>query len=397
MARKILVVDDDPNALRLVSYAFLAEGYETVTANSGAEALARLASEQPDLIVLDVMMPDMSGLELCQRIRANRQTSRLPILMLSARGLVADRVAGLKAGADDYLPKPADTSELIARAEALLTRASYAAPPVAQVLAFFGVKGGVGTTTVAVNLGAQLAQPGKSVCLVELRPGIGTAPALLGLQPAHQLGELLQKPPEQLGQRDVEACLLAHSSGLRLLAAPQSADKPYEITSEFVEALVRHLSRMMDYVLFDLPAGWSAANWAAVRQARLTALVCEPDPLSLECVRATLATLHNWGVSGDLVGLIPVNRGNNPSPMTIPALQAAIRAGVIGALPPAGDVLRIAAGKGMPLAAVQAQHPAAVALRELAGRLTGLHQNRGLPHSQSKSASQGAVSPGAPR
>lgn len=387
MARKILVVDDDPNALRLVSYAFMAEGYETVTASNGAEALARLASEQPDLIVLDVMMPDMSGLELCQRIRANQQTSRLPILMLSARGLVADRVAGLKAGADDYLPKPADTSELIARAEALLTRASYAAPPVARVLALLGVKGGVGTTTVAVNLGALLARPGRSVCLVELRPGIGTAPVLLGLQPTHQLGELLLKPPEQLGQRDVEACLLAHSSGLRLLAAPQSTDKPHDITSEFVEALARHLSRMMDYVLLDLPAGWSVANWAAVRQANLTGLVCEFDPLSLECARATLTTLHNWGVSGNLVGLIPVNRGNNPTPLTIPALQSAIHANVLGAMPPAADVLRIAASKGAPLAAVQAQHPAAVALRELVGRLTSLRQDRGQAAGQGKSSS----------
>lgn len=339
MAHKILVVDDDPNALRLVSYALQAEGYEVDMASSGAEALARLGSKRPDLIILDVMMPDMSGLEVCQRIRAGRATARLPILMLSARGLVADRVTGLKSGADDYLPKPADTGELIARVEALLTRAAYAveqtAPPTARVLAFLGAKGGVGTTTVAVNVAAHIAAQGRAVCLVELRPGIGTAAVLLKVQPAHHLGDLLASPPAELTAQDIrDRCLTRHSSGMRLLAAPSVAKGPCDISAELAETLATHLAQDSDYVIFDLPAAWTAAHQAIVRRAHFTGVLCEPDFLGVPCARAALAWLQEWG-TGDLAGVVVVNHGRTVHPLPIAAVRTALPAPLVGEIPPA--------------------------------------------------------------
>ncbi len=369
MARKILIVDDDPNALRLVSYAFEAEGYEVATASTGAEALARLGSQRPDLVVLDVMMPDMSGLEVCERIRGDPAMARLPILMLSARGLVADRVTGLRSGADDYLPKPADTSELIARAEALLTRASYTAVSAAQVLAFLGAKGGTGTTTAAVNVAVHLAGQGKVVSLVELRPGPGSASSLLKLQPVHDLGTLLATPAAQIGEA-LPSHLVPHSSGLRLLAAPQAVEQPCEITAEWVDALISALTEDADYVILDLPAAWSAANQAAVRRARYTALVCEPEPVSLSCAKTMLATLQRWGVMGDLVGLLIVSRGLIISPMPLPTMRAAVPVGVVGVIPPTADAGLAAARDGTPLVTLQPQHVAVSAMKELALRLT---------------------------
>ena len=123
MSGKILIVDDDPNALRLIGYSLQVEGYETVTAENGSEALMAVEREHPSLIILDVMMPDMSGLEVCRRLRSNPRTAHLPILMLSAKGKVEDRVTGLKAGGDDYVSKPVDPTELVARVEALTLRA----------------------------------------------------------------------------------------------------------------------------------------------------------------------------------------------------------------------------------------------------------------------------------
>ncbi|HOG46599.1 MAG TPA: response regulator [Anaerolineae bacterium] len=376
MANKIMVVDDDPNALRLVSYALQAEGYVVAIAASGAEALARIEGEQPDLIILDVMMPDMSGLEVCQRIRANPASARLPILILSARGLVADRVSGLKSGADDYLPKPADTSELIARVEALLGRAAHsrtvlapAPPPKGRVLALFGAKGGVGTTTVAVNVAALLAEQGKAVCLVELRASCGIASALLKLQPVRDLGDLLATPIDEVDRGAVARSLARTANGLRLLAAPRTGEPPCELSAQHVEALTTALLQDADYVLFDLAAGWSAANQAALHQARYTAVVCGPDAISAPCAKATLATMQHWGVMGDLVGVVVVNQGTNPNPMPLPALTAALGAGITGVIPPAGDVALIAAREGIPLVTMQPQHAAAMALRELAGRL----------------------------
>ncbi len=117
---RILVVDDDPPSVKMVSFLLREEGYDVVTASSGEEALHKINTEAPDLVILDVMMPRIDGLTLCRRIR---QQSDLPVIMLSAKGETMDRVTGLEAGADDYLAKPFEPSELLARVKAVLRRA----------------------------------------------------------------------------------------------------------------------------------------------------------------------------------------------------------------------------------------------------------------------------------
>lgn len=117
--QRILVVDDDPEILSLLKRGLSYEGYAVETASNGAEALAKAREKEPDLVVLDVMMPEMDGVEVARRLR---QAGDVPILMLTARGTVADRVAGLDGGADDYLVKPFAFDELLARVRALLRR-----------------------------------------------------------------------------------------------------------------------------------------------------------------------------------------------------------------------------------------------------------------------------------
>lgn len=119
MAR-ILVVDDDPQLRSALSRALRLEGYEVVLAEDGAAAHATIETDPPDAVVLDVMMPEVDGLSLCRRLR--KEGFDMPVLVLTARHLVGDRVAGLDAGADDYLVKPFALEELLARLRALLRR-----------------------------------------------------------------------------------------------------------------------------------------------------------------------------------------------------------------------------------------------------------------------------------
>jgi len=119
MARTLLVVDDEAVLLETLEYNLVRDGYRVVTAADGREALAQFAKEHPDLVVLDVMLPDVSGLDVC---RAIRRVSQVPILMLTAKGSEIDRVVGLELGADDYLTKPFSLRELQARIHALLRR-----------------------------------------------------------------------------------------------------------------------------------------------------------------------------------------------------------------------------------------------------------------------------------
>jgi two-component system response regulator MprA len=128
-ARRILVVDDDPMVATTVQRVLRPEGYDVDVALGGAQALEQARRHRPDLVVLDLMMPDIDGLEVCRQLRAN---GTLPILMLTARSGTADRVRGLDTGADDYLVKPFAYAELLARVRALLRRT----PPAATVLQF---------------------------------------------------------------------------------------------------------------------------------------------------------------------------------------------------------------------------------------------------------------------
>jgi len=119
----ILAVDDDGQVLRSVKRVLESAGFEVHTATNGPEALAMIAHQRPDLVVLDIIMPEMDGIEVCRRIRADPFTARLPILFLTAKGRPTDIAEGLDAGGDDFLTKPFEVVELPARIRALLRRA----------------------------------------------------------------------------------------------------------------------------------------------------------------------------------------------------------------------------------------------------------------------------------
>ena len=122
MPEKILIVDDDIETLRLVGLMLQRQGFNIVAANNGTQALAQAAHEHPDLILLDVMMPDMDGYQVTRKLRKDPQTANTPILMFTAKTQVDDKLAGYEAGVDDYLTKPVHPVELVARIKVLLAR-----------------------------------------------------------------------------------------------------------------------------------------------------------------------------------------------------------------------------------------------------------------------------------
>ena len=125
-ARRVLVVDDDPHIREVVAFALKKAGFDTAYAEDGAQALEQVAALDPDLVVLDVLMPELDGTEVCRRIRAERAT---PIVFLSSRDDEIDRILGLELGGDDYVTKPFSPRELVARVRAVLRRAEAVAPP----------------------------------------------------------------------------------------------------------------------------------------------------------------------------------------------------------------------------------------------------------------------------
>lgn len=127
MKPKILVVDDEPDALELVEFNLKGAGYDVVTASDGEEALTKARAVLPQLIVLDLMLPEVDGLEVCKMLRRDPNTSSIPIIMLTAKAAEIDRVLGLELGADDYVTKPFSPRELVLRVKRLLRSGQSAA------------------------------------------------------------------------------------------------------------------------------------------------------------------------------------------------------------------------------------------------------------------------------
>lgn len=122
MAARVLVVEDEPDIRDLLNLHLTREGFEVRTAGTGAQGLREVKTRHPDLIVLDLMLPELNGLEVCRRLRHDPETASIPVIMLTAKGDEADRIVGLEIGADDYVTKPFSPKELVARVKAVLRR-----------------------------------------------------------------------------------------------------------------------------------------------------------------------------------------------------------------------------------------------------------------------------------
>ncbi|HEY8455086.1 MAG TPA: response regulator transcription factor [Actinopolymorphaceae bacterium] len=167
MADRILVVDDEPDILELVRLALVEAGFAVETAASGEAALAALRRAPPALVVLDLMLPDVSGTELCRMIRARPEWAGVLVLMLTAKGDEVDRIVGFELGADDYVTKPFSPRELVARIRAVLRRGAEAPEPTQTVLEGGPVRMDVERHVVTVN-GTDVRLPLKEFELLEL-------------------------------------------------------------------------------------------------------------------------------------------------------------------------------------------------------------------------------------
>ncbi|HSM57513.1 MAG TPA: response regulator [Candidatus Sulfomarinibacteraceae bacterium] len=370
MSQKVIIVDDDRELLHLIGLALHRAGFQPIGAANADEALRKVQEEQPALIVLDVMLPGVSGIELCRKLRQEAGTLPLPIIMLSARSHVDDKIEGLEAGADEYLTKPISPKELIARIKALLERTrrlqQSAQSARGHVLGFVGAKGGVGTTTVALNIAATLATRGHGVIAVELHPYAGTFDVQLGHTPRETLGDLWGADSARLNQRMLKMALLSDASGLDVLYGPRDPETWRELEPEMVTELIENLSALADYVLLDLPGTMSAASQAALRQCDLITLVSRGETDSVASGARLLELFKAWGVGRGLVEAVIVNQVPLAMGLTVEQISQELGCDVRGVVPPAADACAAALKRGRPLVLTHPDIAAAEKLSQMA-------------------------------
>jgi DNA-binding response OmpR family regulator len=356
MAEKILVVDDDLDTLKLVGMMLQRQGYNIVAAINGAQALSKVTAEKPDLILLDVMMPDIDGFEVCRRIRAEPSLASTPILMFTAKTQVDDKVQGFEAGADDYLPKPTHPAELLAHVKALLGRSRVSifatAAPVkrAHTVCLIGAKGGLGTSTLAVNIAISMAARKQEVILMELRPGLGIAGALLGINKPSGLTALMQNNTEEITQPLVEKEIVSHPSGLRsLLSSIEPHDFAMIHQAARIEAIARVLAAMTQNLIIDLGNGLTEISAKLLLSSDHAVILVEPMRHTVTMAKALVTDLETIGLAQSKIDFILVNRERTSLQMARAKIEEILGQPVIGMITPAPELAYQSAESGVPI------------------------------------------------
>jgi CheY-like chemotaxis protein len=351
MAEKILIIDDDVDTLKLVGMMLQKQSYQIIAANNGLRGLEQAETENPDLILLDVMMPEMDGFEVAKRLRANPLTANIPILMFSAKTQLDDKVTGFEAGADDYLTKPTHPSELNAHVKALLARSAKgkANSPIpadkrAFIIGILSPRGGQGVSTVAVNLGGALRTVTKTDVIVgELRPGMGSLGPDLGEPKPRVLVELLSGKIADMTRQKVKENLFVHESGLLLLfGSLQPKDAALASAIVPMQALVNRLSYLAPYLVLDLGAGLTPLAQKLIPACSLLIVLAEPVTNALAHSRLLIDDLLDLGIAKEKILVVVVNRIRSDTQLTLSQIENQLGLCPVVAVTPAPELTYLA-------------------------------------------------------
>ncbi|MCX7681782.1 MAG: response regulator [Anaerolineae bacterium] len=325
MAR-ILVIDDEAELLDMMRLVLERRaGHQVILSADGADGLAKARADPPDLAIIDVMMPGMTGYEVCRRLRADPATAYIPILILTARAQPMDREAAMEAGADAYLAKPVVMPELLKTVDELLTKRAKKSP-LPGIIALLSLRGGVGVTTLAVNLAVALAVADRTpTCLADLCPSSGHVALQLGMRPEPNWSALTQPPTLET----LNALLLQHKSGLHILAAPFFPVIGQGLSREVMQTVLSLLAQRFATIVLDLPSVLNETTITALEMASLVGLVLTAEPPSIQTTVGTLRVLGRWA---DKLRVILNQVVPGPQPPA-DAIARALKTPLIGVVP----------------------------------------------------------------
>jgi pilus assembly protein CpaE len=387
MSEKILIIDDDLDTLRLVGLMLQRQGYQISAATNGQQGLEKAFEEDPDLILLDVMMPDMDGYEVTRRLRQNPSTLQTPILMFTAKTQLDDKVVGFEVGANDYLTKPTHPSELQARVKTLLARINTQKSTTGSlkdlsrgyVIGVLGARGGLGTTTMAVNLGAGLHARAKSeVIVAEMLPGQGALALDVGVTNSKGLVDLLGLTKLSEITRDtVREVLVPHASGIKLLLA---SDRPRDMhlanqTANY-EVLVKKLSGLARFVVLDLGVGIQPFAEKILPLCNEVLIVLEGVPNTIIHTKALIDDIAALGLTRKSIKVVLNNRVRSETQLPSSQVQAQLEHEILSTLTPAPELFVQATRMQTPAILCQ---PDSLTTRQIAKLVDFVTEREALP------------------
>lgn len=416
MPDKILVIDDHEETLRVVKFILEQRGYDVINASSGATGLAMAEEEKPDIILLDVMMPGINGVEVCRRLRANSNFDDVPIIMFTAKDQVDDKWAGFEAGADDYLTKPTDPEELERRIQVLLKRVNQGEepdevddnlssptlvnvptrdktsalveasdnqtlsknPPPSQLeeetfhnlMVVLGVRGGVGTTTVAINLAASLADNAGQTHLLDLDLVQGHISLYLQQKIQHEsLNDMSELTNTLELARNWQKFTVPEGIGLNLLLTRPNLVGEWPVPApNQIKVLVDTLVRSTQFVVADIGRGFQPATLPVLRRAGHIVICIKPERISLLAAKRLIKALPVYMGKEAKAHVLMTTMGLDNS-LPQPAVEEFIQHEVMATIPISYKEMAFAANHNAPLVRLRPASKAAEIFRKIVDSL----------------------------
>jgi pilus assembly protein CpaE len=375
---KVLVVDDSALQARVIGDALHGAGYQVQMANDGSQALKVATTWQPDAITLDVVMPGMSGYQVCRALREETVTANIPVIMLTSRGGIEAKVAGFEAGADDYLVKPVDTAELFARLQVLLRRAQrveYDITHTGQLIAVFSLRGGVGVTSLAANLAVALAGLwNNDVPLLDLALTMGQDALMFNSRPKATIQDLAQREPGALDEEVLESTLHRHPTGVRILSAPMNPEEAETISSGHVNVILPMFKDHYPYLVADLASDFQEITLTALDHADQILLVLAPELASVRAAAGALGVFASLGYPDEKIKLV-LNWTFRSHGLPQKNIESALRRPIDLVLPFAPEIFVSSLNQGVPLVAGHPESEVTTRIEDFAFALTRVRKS----------------------
>lgn len=380
MSEKILVIDDDLDTLRLVGLMLQRQGYQISAATNGQQGLEKAIEEKPNLILLDIMMPDMDGYEVARRLRKNPVTINIPILMFTAKTQLDDKVAGFEVGADDYLTKPTHPSELQSHVKALLARSAkpVGEPTIDQdqqrgyVIGVIAARGSMGVSTLATNLAASLVKKSQAdVILAELTPGQGSLALDLGVTNENGLADILSMAPAEITNDSVSAQMVTHAAGFKVLAA-SNRPRDFQLINQVTqyENMVARMATLGQFIVLDIGMGLPPFVQRLLPKIDELVVLVEGVPNTINHTRALIDELIELGTDKNHIAVVLNNRIRSESQLAWAEVQKQLGHSIAATLTPAPELFLQASRLKTPAVLCQPESLTAQQLTKLVERIT---------------------------
>jgi len=311
---RVLLIDDEPFYYKLLNRPMKDAGHQFDYSKTGKEGLAKISATKPEVIIVDLRLPDISGHDILERLRRDSEYSNIPVIVITAKNELGDKLKAFELGADDYLIKPFQPEELVARMR-ILARRGRAMKIVSQmeksdeklttIIAIHSLRGGVGTTSISVNLALAIKQIwAKETLLVDAVFSAGQVAMMLNTKPRFSWEDFAEVELKNIDEELIGNIVTKHPTGLSFVAAPRSPIAIDSFSDDFWKTVLSKLAKQYEFIVIDTAHDFTDITIQMLNFANNLVLVVAPEMSSLRAAMSAMDIYDKLGFPVEKIKLL---------------------------------------------------------------------------------------------